>query len=94
METAAIARRVPALDARNEAWRHWAWLGTGAVFSFLIPFVLADQLGIDRDIYYGICTLAVAGLFIAWARDTGQDLREWSPVGGVGRCSSVWCSPA
>jgi hypothetical protein len=75
METAAIARSVPALNITSEARRHWAWLGTGAVFSFLIPFVLADQLGIDRDVYYGMYALAVAGLFFAWARDTGQDLR-------------------
>jgi hypothetical protein len=44
--------------------------------SFLVPFVLADQLGIQRDLYYGIYCAAVAALFVAWSRDTGQSLRE------------------
>jgi hypothetical protein len=44
--------------------------------SFLVPFVLADQLGLQRDLYYGIYIAAVAGLFVGWAHDTGQSLRE------------------
>ena len=90
METAATAHRVPALNVAREAQRHWAWLGTGIVFSFLIPFVLADQLEVQRDLYYGIYALAVAGLFVGWARDTGQNLRgmvarswRWALVLGV-----------
>lgn len=56
--------------------RHFAWLAGGMVLSFLTPFVLADQLGVQRDLYYGIYGLAVVALFTAWARDTGQSLRE------------------
>ena len=57
------------------ASRHFAWLGAGLALAFLVPFVLADTLGIQRDIYYGIYALFVGGLFVAWARDTGQSLR-------------------
>ena len=57
------------------ARRHWAWLAGGAVASFLVPFVLADQLELQRDVYYGVYALAVIALFGGWARDTGQSLR-------------------
>ena len=56
--------------------RHLAWLAAGAAMSFAVPFLLADQLGIQRDVYYGLYIAAVAGLFVAWAHDTGQPLRE------------------
>jgi hypothetical protein len=45
------------------------------VGSFLVPLVLADQLELQRDLYYGIYCLAVVGLFTGWARHTGQSLR-------------------
>jgi hypothetical protein len=44
--------------------------------AFLVPFILADRLGLQRDLYYGIYAAAVGGLFVAWARDTRQSLRE------------------
>jgi hypothetical protein len=44
--------------------------------SFLVPFIVADQLGLQRDLYYAVYVAAVVGLFVAWARDTGQPLRE------------------
>ena len=58
------------------ARRHFAWLAGGLVGSFLVPFVVADQLGLQRDVYYAVYVAAVLGLFTAWARDTGQPLRE------------------
>ncbi|HEX5895891.1 MAG TPA: hypothetical protein VFY47_06160 [Thermoleophilaceae bacterium] len=61
---------------RATARRHLAWLGGGVAMSFLVPFVLADQLGLQRDLYYGIYCAAVVALFVAWSRDTGQSLRE------------------
>ena len=66
----------PLIERRATARRHVAWLGGGIAMSFLVPFVLADQLGIQRDLYYGIYCAAVAALFVAWSRDTGQSLRE------------------
>ena len=44
--------------------------------SFLIPFIVADQLELQRDIYYAVYVAGVVGLFLAWARDTRQSLRE------------------
>lgn len=57
------------------AWRHLTWLGAGIALAFLVPFVFADTLEIQRDVYYGIYALFVGGLFVVWARDTGQSLR-------------------
>jgi hypothetical protein len=64
------------VEGRATARRHVAWLGGGIAMSFLVPFVLADQLGIQRDLYYGIYCAAVVALFVAWSRDTGQSVRE------------------
>lgn len=67
------------------------------VASFLIPFVLADQIALQDDLYYGLYAIAVLGLFAAWARDTGQSVREmvarrWRLALGLGlvfACLSV-----
>ena len=56
--------------------RHLAWLGAGVVIAFLVPYLLADRIGLQRDVYYGIYAATVTALFIGWARDTGQSLRE------------------
>jgi hypothetical protein len=58
------------------ARRHAAWLAGGMAMSFLVPFLLADRLGLQRDVYYGLYIAAVAALFVGWAHDTGQPLRE------------------
>jgi hypothetical protein len=44
--------------------------------AFLVPFVVADQFGLQRDIYLVIYVAAVVGLFAGWALDTGQSPRE------------------
>lgn len=62
--------------SRSTARRHITWLAVGVAVSFAVPFVLADRLELQRDVYYGLYAAAVAGLFVAWARDTGQSLRE------------------
>ena len=64
--------RAPERSAR----RHLAWLAGGTVMSFMVPFVLADRLGLQRDVYYGVYVVAVAGLFLAWASDTRTSLRD------------------
>ena len=56
--------------------RQWPWLVGGAVMAFAVPFVFADLLGINRDVYYGLYMLAVIGLCTAWARRTGADVRS------------------
>ena len=55
--------------------RHAAWLAGGMAGAFLVPFVVADALGLQRDLYYALYVAAVIGLFVGWARDTGQPLR-------------------
>jgi hypothetical protein len=71
------------------ARRHTAWLVGGMVGAFLVPFIAADQLGIPRDVYYAMYAGAVFALFVAWARDTHQPLREmfarrWPLAVGLG----------
>jgi hypothetical protein len=66
----------PPVARTASAGRHLAWLVAGMAMAFLVPFVLADQLGVPRDVYYGIYIAAVVGLFVAWSRDTAQGLRE------------------
>ena len=62
--------------------QHWAWLAGGLALGFAVPFVLADVLDLNRDLFYGVYALAVAGLFVLWSRSTGYDLvaacrRRW-----------------
>jgi hypothetical protein len=57
--------------------------------AFLVLFVIADQLGLQRDLYYALYAAAVVGLFVAWARDTDQSLRvmfarRWRLAVGLG----------
>ena len=71
------------------ARRHFAWLVGGMAGSFLVPFVVADQLGLQRDVYYAVYVAAVVGLFAAWAHDTRQPLRamlarRWRLAVGLG----------
>jgi xanthine/uracil permease len=44
--------------------------------AFLVPFLVADQVGLERDIYLVVYVAAVVALFLGWARDTGQSLHE------------------
>ena len=71
------------------ARRHFAWLAGGMAGSFLVPFVAADQLALQRDLYYALYVAAVVGLFVGWARDTRQPLRQmlarrWRLAVGLG----------
>jgi hypothetical protein len=66
-----------------------AWLLGGMAVAFLVPFLVADELGLPRDIYLVVYVAAVVGLFLGWARDTGQSLREmftrrWRLAVGLG----------
>lgn len=52
------------------------WLAAGFALAFLVPFLLADQLGMERDLYYGVYAATVFGFFGLWARSTHQAVRE------------------
>jgi hypothetical protein len=83
MSTHAFGR---GMHAEVRVWHglsvHWAWLAGGFVLAFLVPFLFADVLDINRDVFYGLYALAVVGLFALWSRETGYDLvaavkRRW-----------------
>jgi hypothetical protein len=64
---------------------HWAWLAGGFVVASAVPFLLADVLETNRDLFYGLYAGAVVGLFAMWSRSTGYDLvaaarRRWVPA--------------
>ena len=68
---------------------HWVWLAGGYVVAFAVPFLLADVLEINRDVFYGLYAAAVLGLIGLWARSTGYDLvaatkRRWVLAVGLG----------
>jgi hypothetical protein len=71
----------PGRQPPTRSRRHWLWLLAGFPFAFAVPFVLSDTFGLNRDVFYGLYALAVAGFVAAWARDTRltrQDLwRNW-----------------
>jgi hypothetical protein len=60
----------------NRRRRHWWWLLAAFPFAFAIPFLLADTLELDRDLFYGLYALAVTAFVAAWARDTGLTRRD------------------
>ena len=43
---------------------------------FLVPFVFADRLNVQRDLYYGVYAVSVFGFFVLWTRATGQSIAE------------------
>jgi hypothetical protein len=53
------------------------WLLGGLVFAFGLPFVFADLVGLQRDVYYAIYVVAVFAFFATWARQTQQPLRTF-----------------
>lgn len=54
---------------------HWGWLAGGFVVAFVVPYLFADVLEINRDVFYGVYALAVVSLFALWSHFTGYDLR-------------------
>ena len=52
------------------------WLVGGMAVGFVVPFVFADRMGIQRDVYYGIYGVAVISFLTMWMRFTHQNLGE------------------
>jgi hypothetical protein len=89
MSTHAVGRAQAEVRVWHGLSAHWAWLAGGLCYAFLVPFVFADVLGLNRDLYYGLYAVAVIGLFLLWARGTGYDLvaavtRHWLWAVGLG----------
>jgi hypothetical protein len=68
----------PAPRRESRRNRNWAWLAVGFPFAFAVPFLLADVLDLNRDLFYGLYALAVAGFVGAWARDTQLTRRDFT----------------
>jgi hypothetical protein len=83
MTTHAVGREAPgAVRVWHGVSVHWAWLAGGFVVAFAVPYLFADVLEINRDLFYGLYAAAVTGLFWLWSRSTGYDLvaavrRRW-----------------
>ena len=83
MTTHAVGRLAPgAVRVWHGISVHWAWLAGGLMYAFAVPYVLADVLETNRDLFYGLYALAVIALFVLWTRSTGYDLvaaakRRW-----------------
>jgi hypothetical protein len=83
MTTHTAGRNQPdAIPVWHGLSAHWTWLAGGFGLAFTVPYLLADVLEINRDLFYGLYALAVVGLFALWSRSTGYDLvaaikRRW-----------------
>ena len=90
MSTHAFGRRTrPSVGVRVGISPHWAWLAGGFVVAFAVPFLFADLLVLNRDVFYGLYAIVVAGLIGLWSRVTGYDLgaaarRHWLWAVGLG----------
>jgi hypothetical protein len=79
MSTHALPHGADAYKRRlavSPALTHWLWLAGGLVLAFLIPFVFADTLEINRDLYYGLYAATAIGYIALWSRSTNQSLRR------------------
>jgi hypothetical protein len=90
MSTHAAPPRALHAGTKLSVSKHWAWLAGGLAWAFLVPYVFADVLAVDRDLYYGIYVVAVVALLAAWTWDTKYDLRAalvrrwpWALVLGI-----------
>lgn len=65
------------IRARAAPWeRHVLWLLASFPFAFAVPFVLADTLDLNRDLFYGLYACAVGCFVTAWAMSTGFARRD------------------
>jgi len=95
MSTHVFGRRTqPRVAVRLGLSGHWAWLTGGFVVAFALPFLLADVLEINRDLFYGLYATAVLGLIGLWARATRYDSSPQSSGGGRGQSHSARSSLA
>jgi len=89
MTTHALEHRALAARLPTRAAQQVRWLAGGLALGFAVPFVLADQIGLQRDLYYGVYAVAVGVFFWAWARASGLSIaemirRRWMLATGLG----------
>src|SRR5215218_7568602 len=56
--------------------RHATWLAAPFVIAFLTPYLLADTLEIQRDVYYTLYGSIAITFACAWGRNTEQSWYE------------------
>jgi hypothetical protein len=89
MTTHALDHRGRAARLPVRAAQQVRWLAGGLALGFAVPFVLADQLDVQRDFYYGLYAASVGVFFWAWARASGLSIvemvrRRWMLAAGLG----------
>jgi hypothetical protein len=89
MTTHALDRRERTARLPARAAQQVRWLAGGLVLGFAVPFALADQLEVQRDVYYGLYAASVGLFFWAWARASGLSIpemvrRRWVLAAGLG----------
>jgi hypothetical protein len=62
---------------RRHGLSEWTWLTIGLGVGFLVPFVFADLLDVQRDAYYAIYGIATISLLAAWVRAGAQSPRSF-----------------
>ncbi len=58
------------------AAQQFRWLLAGLVLGFAVPFIFADVLNLQRDLYYGVYAAAVITFIASWTRATDQQVGE------------------
>jgi len=76
MSTHAFSRHARPRVGVRAGSAHWVWLAYGFIVAFAVPFLFADLLELNRDLFYGLYAVVVVGLIGLWSRDTGYDLRR------------------
>jgi D-alanyl-D-alanine carboxypeptidase len=64
-------------EASHADRSQWAWLVGGLALGFLVPFVFADLLEVQRDVYYAIYTIATVTLIGRWLQAQGRPLSSF-----------------
>ncbi len=62
---------------RARETQQWRWIAAGLVFAFAVPYLLADLIGLDRDLFYGAYALAVVAFLTAWLHSTSTPVSPW-----------------
>lgn len=94
MSTHAVRRQDARAGLRLRVSPHWSWLGGALVLAFALPYLLADVLELNRDLFYGVYAVAVVALLVGWSRSTGYDLvyaleRRWTWAVGLGLAAAA-----
>jgi hypothetical protein len=63
--------------AERSGFSPWTWFAIGLGVSFAVPFVFADLLEVQRDVYYAIHAVAALALLGAWQRTQGGAIRPF-----------------